>query len=122
MDRFERDGLRALAQAQRSLLTAYATCLLALVLLGAAGPKDPVLAPLALRGTLGLCGLVLALLSWNLARELGLRAGAVACGVLTLVPLLGFVVLAVLNRKATRRLRQAGLRVGLLGARPRDVA
>lgn len=43
---------------------------------------------------------------------------AVLCAVLLLVPCVGLLVLLVLNSQATARLKQAGLRVGLLGVDP----
>jgi hypothetical protein len=42
----------------------------------------------------------------------------VVLGVLTLVPILGLIILLIVNGKATKVLRQHGIRVGLLGANP----
>ena len=44
--------------------------------------------------------------------------GGILMGVLTLVPCLGLLLLLLINEKATRVLRQNGIRVGLLGADP----
>ncbi len=38
-------------------------------------------------------------------------------GILTLIPLIGLVVLLIINGKATKVLRQNGIKVGLLGAK-----
>ena len=43
-------------------------------------------------------------------------AGGLLLGFFALVPLLGIVILLLVNARATYRLRQAGIRVGLLGA------
>lgn len=46
---------------------------------------------------------------------------AVVLGILTLVPLVGLIVLLIVNGKATGILRQRGLRVGLMGADMRQI-
>lgn len=44
-------------------------------------------------------------------------AGAgIALGIVTLIPLVGLIVLLVINGKATRELRQHGIKVGFMGA------
>jgi hypothetical protein len=52
-----------------------------------------------------------------LALSLYNTATGVALGVLTLVPLVGLIVLLIINGKATNVLRDHGIRVGLMGAR-----
>jgi hypothetical protein len=42
-------------------------------------------------------------------------------GILTLVPLVGLLVLLAVNNKATTILRSHGLKVGLLGADPKQI-
>ncbi|MFM8980693.1 MAG: hypothetical protein ACKOSS_09580 [Planctomycetia bacterium] len=122
MDPSQHEQLRTIAAAQRALLSAYGLALLGLLVLRVAGPADAETAAWLLRLGLVASLVVLALLAGALARSLGMQALAVACALLTLLPLVGFVVLVVLNGRATRRLRQAGVRVGLLGARRRDLA
>lgn len=51
-----------------------------------------------------------------LATKLYSTVLGVVLGVLTLVPIIGLVVLLVVNSRATRVLRDAGISVGLLGA------
>jgi hypothetical protein len=41
----------------------------------------------------------------------------VLLGILTLIPLIGLLVLLVVNSKATKLLREHGLKVGLMGAK-----
>lgn len=45
----------------------------------------------------------------------------IVLGILTLVPLLGLIVLLVVNGKATRLLKNYGVKVGLLGANPAEI-
>ncbi len=51
----------------------------------------------------------------------GVVVAVVIC-VLNCVPLVGLLTLLILNREATKRLRAAGISVGLLGADPRQFA
>ena len=69
--------------------------------------------PLAVRAYLGL---VCAAFAFPLALHLYPPLAAVAMALLCGVPLLGLVFVAFLNVRATRILRRAGIRVGLLGA------
>ncbi|MDB5357434.1 MAG: hypothetical protein JWN24_3887 [Phycisphaerales bacterium] len=43
-------------------------------------------------------------------------ATGIALGILTLIPLVGLLVLRIINSKATNILREHGIRVGLMGA------
>jgi len=45
----------------------------------------------------------------------------VTLGILSLIPILGIIPLLIVNGKATRVLRAAGVKVGLLGANPNDL-
>ena len=45
------------------------------------------------------------------------KSPGIVFGILTLVPLVGLIVLLVVNAKATSVLRENGLEVGLLGAK-----
>ena len=76
--------------------------------------------PAQLRPFCGL-GLVAAALTgmvfvFMLAMALYNPALGIILGILTLVPLLGLLVLLMVNNKATTELRQHGITVGLLGA------
>jgi hypothetical protein len=52
-----------------------------------------------------------------LALSLYNTATGIILGILTLIPLVGLIVLLVINGKATNILRQHGIQVGLLGAK-----
>jgi hypothetical protein len=45
----------------------------------------------------------------------------IVLGILTLIPLLGLIVLLVVNGKATKILRENNIRVGILGAKPDQI-
>lgn len=59
---------------------------------------------------------------WNLAKSLGLSTGISAVYIILMfIPIVNLIALLVLNEKATCALRNAGIRVGLMGARPSDL-
>ncbi|WP_266157985.1 hypothetical protein [Dyella silvatica] len=102
-------GIEQIARGQKLVIYAVLTYLLA------AAAK----ANLAWVGWLVLlCALVMGLIGiFRLAAGMGYStATKIILLILMFVPLLGLIVLLVLNAKATRRLRVAGYRVGLLGA------
>ena len=57
-----------------------------------------------------------------LATKLYSTVLGVVLGVLTLVPIIGLLVLLIVNSRATRVLRDAGVSVGLLGADLSDIS
>jgi hypothetical protein len=58
--------------------------------------------------------------AYNLGKKLNLRL-AWLWTILTIIPLVGLIILLVINSKATSALRTAGVRVGLLGANLNDL-
>ena len=70
-------------------------------------------------GLVGIVAIVMSLIGmFRLASGLGYSTGAkVGLVILLLVPLVGLITLLVLNSRATKALRGAGYKVGLLGAR-----
>ncbi|AFM27493.1 CPBP family intramembrane glutamic endopeptidase [Desulfomonile tiedjei] len=59
---------------------------------------------------------------WNLAKSLDLSTGiSVLYLLLMFIPIINTIALLMLNNKATQTLRKAGIRVGLMGARPSDL-
>lgn len=105
------DNIEQVRLGQRQVLIAFLFNL-ASGALGTAHPYLPLLGMLAAL-IIGVWGLV------RLARGFGWGWGwVIFCLVLMLVPLVNLITLLVLNSKATSRLREAGYRVGLLGASP----
>ena len=59
---------------------------------------------------------------WNLCQALGMsQVISILLCILMLVPIVGLILLFVLNITATKALRQAGLSVGLLGVSKEDL-
>ena len=70
-------------------------------------------------GLLGIVAVIMSLVGmFRLASGLGFSTGAkIGLIILLLIPLVGLITLLVLNSRATKALRGAGYKVGLLGAR-----
>lgn len=66
-------------------------------------------------------GLLATVFVFMLALRLYGQNAGIALGLLTLVPLVGLIVLLSVNQRATKVLTDAGVRVGLLGARTSDI-
>jgi hypothetical protein len=72
-------------------------------------------------GLVALVILALSLLAtFRLAGTLYTTPMAILYGILMFAPCIGLIVLLLLNQEATRRLRNAGFKVGLLGADPKQ--
>jgi hypothetical protein len=66
-------------------------------------------------------GLTAAVFVFMLAVKLYGQNSGIVYGILTLVPLVGLIVLLIINQKATTTLKDNGVRVGLLGAKSSDL-
>ena len=116
VDNAAREGSELVASGQKlviyAILTYFATAVVR-------GMMDDIGSLVAL-AALGLVALGLAVLGIvRLGQGLGLHiAVRVLCVALMFVPLVGLIMLLVLNGMATRRLKAAGYKVGLAGARP----
>jgi hypothetical protein len=81
--------------------------------------------PQGLRLVLGMGVLVVGVASavfvFLLATKVYSTALGIVLGILTLVPILGLIVLLIINGKATSTLREHGITVGFLGARMSDI-
>lgn len=116
-DRRSRADLREIAGRQRGIIM----CILAYFVLGGgqfAVPEDVrmfVLIPLI---PVVITAAVFVIL---LAVKLYGTGSGVVYGILTLVPLVGLIVLLIINQKATKILTDNGVRVGLLGANSSDL-
>jgi hypothetical protein len=59
---------------------------------------------------------------YKLARSLDLHLGIIVlCTLLMVIPLVSMLTLLILNQKATKILKNAGIRVGLMGAQKADL-
>ena len=111
------DDLRRIARHQRAINLAI---LAQLGLMGFAA-----MAPAALTPVVRLVGLVISIATivatFRLAKALHSTWVAVVCTPLMLVPLVNLLTLLVFSSQATKRLRDAGFKVGLLGGNPADI-
>ena len=77
--------------------------------------------PVELRPVLGIAsfgvGIVAMVFVFLLATKIYSTGVGVLLGILTLIPLIGLIVLLIVNAKATGILKQNGIKVGLLGAK-----
>lgn len=107
-----RDDLRNVARFQKGILVCILIYLIALV--------GQFALPLEVRLLLGIgvlfVGLVGAVFVFLLAMKTYGTGLGIVLGILSLVPLIGLIVLLVVNGKATNILKQNGIKVGFLGA------
>jgi hypothetical protein len=106
-----RDELKSIAVYQKSICVCILVNLMALV---AALTLRPIIAPFA--GLFLLVPVVFVVFVILLAIKLYGTGVGVVLGILTLLPLIGLLILLIINGKATRTLKENGLKVGLLGA------
>ncbi|MFP4434676.1 MAG: hypothetical protein ACLFTN_09420 [Phycisphaerae bacterium] len=106
-------NVRFVASKQKALLVCILLYLLALL--------GQVAIPPRLHYILFMAGIALLIVAAVFVAQLGMRlygkGPGIAFGILTLVPLVGLIVLLVVNAKATSVLKENGLKVGLLGAK-----
>ncbi len=114
---FSHDDLRAIANYQKTILF----CIL--INVGAYIAYFLVTENLKLFLLLGALavGVVASIFIFMLAMRVYSTAVGVILGILTLVPLIGLIVLLIVNQKATSILNAYGVRVGLLGANSSDL-
>ncbi len=108
----KRDDLRSVAKSQKGILVCI---LMYLVAVFAQFAIPPEVRMLFLVGVL-LVVLVGAVFVFMLAIKVYGTGLGIVLGFLSLVPLVGLVVLLIVNGKATGILKQNGIKVGLLGA------
>jgi hypothetical protein len=104
----------AVANGQKLILYAILVNMVVLLLVGVTGNRAGILLPVLTLGTaiVGIIGLL------RVSSGLGFSQASRALLIIaTFVPVVGFVMLVIVNARATRALKDAGYRVGLLGAR-----
>jgi len=115
-----REELKSIAVKQRRVILCI-LCYLVLVVLAAAAQILPggvkiLIIPIGL-GMMAV-GVASAVFIFMLGIQLYGTAVGVLLGLLTFLPVIGLLVLLIVNAKATRTLRAGGLRVGFLGVNP----
>jgi hypothetical protein len=91
---------------------------LAAVVIGVTLPRD--LQPVAFLLALGVV-VTAAVFVFMLSLSVYNTAAGIILAIFTLVPLVGLLMLLIINGKATTILRQHGIRVGLMGADPKQI-
>ena len=112
-----RSDLKEIASRQRAIMLCILAYIVAVICQFALPPE--------LRPILGLAvlavGVIASVFIFMLAIKLYGTGVGILLGILTLVPCLGLLILLVVNSKATNILRENGVKVGLLGADPKQV-
>jgi len=113
-----RNDLRIIAVRQRAIMYCIlANIALYVVVFAASAGNLPLVAGIAALGVFAVA-ITAAVFIFMLSLAVYNLAAGIVLGILTLVPLLGLLVLLMINSKATKILRAHGVRVGLLGANP----
>jgi len=107
-----RDDLRSVAKYQKGILICILIYLIAIISQFAV----PAEIQLIVRLGIVIVGLAATVFVFLLSIKVYGTGVGVLLGILTLIPLIGLIVLLVVNGKATGILRQNGIKVGLLGA------
>lgn len=109
--------LRTIAVRQRAIMYCILGYIVFIVAQFVLPPEIRWVASLAALGM----SITAAVFVFMLAIALYSTAAGIVLGILTLIPLVGLIVLLIINGKATNVLRQNGIRVGLMGADPRQI-
>ena len=120
----DREYLRGVAGSQRGIIFCILGQLALLPLqfvLGSLPPESELAARIALVSIYLAVAITAAVFLFQLALKVYSTGVGVLLGILTLVPVVGLIVLMVINQKATAILKNAGVRVGLLGANSADL-
>jgi hypothetical protein len=112
--------LKKVAKQQRTLIYCILTEILLMVARIAVSGSIPMLGLLFALIYLGVA-VTAAVFIFMLAISLYNVGLGVVLGILALIPLLGLLILLMVNGKATKLLRSHGVRVGLLGADPKTI-
>jgi hypothetical protein len=109
----EGTDLRFVASKQKGIITCILLYLLVVLVRFVMPPRLDAI----LLATGGVIAIVAAVFVFQLSVRLHGKGLAILFGILTLVPLVGLVVLLVVNGKATALLKENGWQVGFLGAK-----
>ena len=116
-DEIMRGDLREIASRQRAIMICILIYLIAIVGQFALPPMLRIVVGLGMFAV----SVVAAVFIFMLAIKLYNTGLGIVLGILTLVPIVGLIVLLIVNGKATRVLKSKGIHVGLLGANPTEI-
>jgi hypothetical protein len=112
-----RSDLRSIATYQKVIVLCILVYLIAVI----ARFVLPTGLGLILMFAVGGVGIVATVFVFLLATKIYTTGVGILLGVLTLIPIVGLIVLLIVNGKATAILKSNGIKVGLLGARMSDL-
>jgi hypothetical protein len=115
----DRQMLRDIAAAQRQVIICV-LCQIGIVILDGVGAAIQMMAIILVGDVLALALLVFMVIS-IVKLSKALAQPAVLYAILMFVPCISLIVLLVLSGKASARLQQAGVKVGLMGADPNAI-
>jgi len=107
-----RNDLREIATRQRAIMLCILGYVVLVVLQFALPPEGRIVLGLA---ALAVC-ITAAVFVFMLALAVYNTATGIVLGILTLIPILGLIILLIVNGRATNILKSHGIKVGLLGA------
>jgi hypothetical protein len=113
----DRDDLRSIATYQKGILVCILIYLVAVVTQFILPPELRLFLGLAVLGVI----VTATVFVFLLATKVYSTGIGILLAILTLIPLVGLIVLLVINGKATTVLKRHGIAVGLLGARMSDL-
>ena len=112
-----REDLRSVAKSQKGILVCILLYIIAVVL-QLILPDE--LALIVAAGVL-VVGIAATVFVFQLAIKVYGSGAGILLGILTLIPVIGLLVLLIINGKATRTLKANGIKVGLMGANPLEI-
>ncbi len=112
-----REDLRSVAKFQRGIMI----CILAYVVAFACQFAVPEGLRMVLLAAMFIVSITATVFVFLLAMKVYSTGLGVLLGILTLVPCIGLVVLLIVNAKATKILKQNGVKVGIMGADPSTI-
>jgi hypothetical protein len=113
----QRNDLREIATRQRAIMFCILAYIVLIVVRFVVPPPLVLVIGLAILAV----GVTSAVFVFMLAIALYGTGAGIILGILTLIPIVGLIVLLIVNGKATSILRAHGIKVGLLGADPRQI-
>jgi hypothetical protein len=112
-----RSDLKEIASQQRAIMLCILAYIVAVICQFALPQNLRLFVGLAVMAV----GVIAAVFIFMLAIKLYGTGVGILLGILTLIPCIGLIVLLIVNGKATNILRENGVKVGLLGADPKQV-
>jgi hypothetical protein len=112
-----RNDLREIARRQRGLNICILAYIVLIILRFTLPPQVMILVLLAVAAVV----ITSAVFVFMLSIAVYNTGAGIVLGILTLIPIVGLIILLIINGKATSILRSHGIKVGLMGADPKQI-